>query len=285
MTDHEKQIEEFGKNDDFWLFGYGCVSSQRLKMGAHKKQESNLETTTTLREDHRGTPEAPGRVATLIDRAHWETLTDHHESTERVWGAAYHIPAAKVPEVREYLDIREINGYSIQFTPFHQAPFSTSISSPRTSPAPGGAPSHHSSRSISASTTISAFPSTTEHPIDCLVYIGLPSNQQFLGPQDPQELARHILKSRGPSGENREYLFMLERALGELSRHSGDAHVSDLVRRCKEIEKEEMEKLDGDEGVDEAVDEDRREDLGHDGAGGVPLHKVGSTEEQEEVER
>ena len=23
MTDHEKQIEEFGKNDDFWLFGYG----------------------------------------------------------------------------------------------------------------------------------------------------------------------------------------------------------------------------------------------------------------------
>ena len=23
MADHQKEIEEFGNNDDFWLFGYG----------------------------------------------------------------------------------------------------------------------------------------------------------------------------------------------------------------------------------------------------------------------
>lgn len=23
MADHQKEIEDFGKNDDFWLFGYG----------------------------------------------------------------------------------------------------------------------------------------------------------------------------------------------------------------------------------------------------------------------
>lgn len=101
--------------------------------------------------------------------------------------------------MRSYLDIREINGYSIQFTPFQ----------------PAG-------------------PSQT--PIKCLVYIGLPENPQFLGPQEPGQLAAKILESKGPSGENREYLFNLEEALLGLSGESEDAHVSDLVRRCREIE-------------------------------------------------
>lgn len=214
---------------------------------------------------------------TLIDRAHWDTLTDHHEPTERVWGAAYHIPAAKVAEVREYLDIREINGYSIQFTPFHPAPFFTNISSPPTSPVPFASPSHASSRSITASTTISALPERQPAPIQCLVYIGLPENPQFLGPQDPDALARHMLKSRGPSGENKDYLFGLEKALLELSKDSGDAHVSDLVRRCKLIE---AEKAEGEEEEGSAEIEEVEVT-----AGGVPLHKVGSTEEQEEVEK
>ena len=56
--------------------------------------------------------------------------TAQHASTERVWGAAYHIPSSHVASVREYLDIREINGYSIQFTPFHAAANNTIITSP-----------------------------------------------------------------------------------------------------------------------------------------------------------
>jgi cation transport protein ChaC len=138
-----------------------------------------------------------------------------HEPTERVWGCAYHIPAPKVAEVREYLDIREINGYSIQFTPFQPA-------------------ANTASKSQSTASTDSALQKSA--PICCLVYIGLPENPQFLGPQDPEALARKILESKGPSGENREYLFNLEEALLGLSEESGDKHISDLVARCRKIE-------------------------------------------------
>jgi cation transport protein ChaC len=53
----------------------------------------------------------PGRVVTLIERSEWEKLGDHHEADDVVWGMAYRIPADKVDSVKEYLDIREINGY------------------------------------------------------------------------------------------------------------------------------------------------------------------------------
>ena len=102
-------------------------------------------------------------------------------------------------EVQQYLDIREINGYSMQYTPFQPL-------------------------------------DSTLPPIRCLVYIGLPDNPQFLGAQDPQALAEYISRSRGPSGENTEYLFMLEQALHDLGAGSGDGHVQDLAARLRKIQ-------------------------------------------------
>jgi glutathione-specific gamma-glutamylcyclotransferase len=108
--------------------------------------------------------------------------------------------------VTQYLDIREQNGYSVEFTTFYYYAGDT----------------------------------RTSKTLRCLVYIGLPSNPQFVGPQDPQVLAEHILRSKGPSGENVEYLLNLEEALRELcplgeNVKSIDFHVNDLARRCREL--------------------------------------------------
>lgn len=151
-------------------------------------------------QDHRGTPESPGRVVTLIERSFWDTLSDQHPSeSDKVWGTAYRIERSKVAEVRQYLDIREVNGYSIHYTPFYPADGSSVI---RT-----------------------------------LVYIGTPDNDQFTGPQDPQILAHHIFSSIGPSGPNKDYLLSLESALENLSPESHDGHVKDLADRVREIER------------------------------------------------
>ncbi|PTB64430.1 ChaC-like protein [Trichoderma citrinoviride] len=192
---------------EFWLFGYGSLiwkpppHFDRRIPGWVTGYVRRFWQEPTIQDpvDHRGTPEAPGRVVTLIERSHWEQLTDHHDSApDKVWGVAYRIHPDHVKEVKEYLDIREINGYSIHYTPFHPA---------------DGSP-----------------------PIQTLVYIGTPDNEQFVGPQDPQQLAEHILRSRGPSGLNKDYLFGLDTALAELCPESEDVHVSDLARRVRALE-------------------------------------------------
>ncbi|CZT19427.1 related to E.coli cation transport protein [Ramularia collo-cygni] len=212
---------------DLWLFGYGSLiwkppPHYDLRLPGYI--EGYVRRFWQASEDHRGTPEAPGRVCTLIDRELWETLTDQHASAPpKVWGAAYRIPSQHVPEVKEYLDIREINGYSIQYTPFQIPKPQDMTGTYQPVHIPSSSQSSHAGK-----------------PINCLVYIGLPDNPQFLGPQDPQALAEHIVKSRGPSGENREYLYQLEEALNGLSEGSGDEHISDLARRCREVEAREQ---------------------------------------------
>ncbi|POS80746.1 cation transporter ChaC [Diaporthe helianthi] len=185
-------------NGEFWLFGYGSLIWKPPPHFASYREVSNMGHRVLSSQDHRGTPEAPGRVVTLIERSFWETLPDPHSAADKVWGVAYRIKADHVEEVKEYLDIREINGYTIHYTPFCPA-------------------------------------SSPEKPIRTLVYIGTPDNDQFVGPQDIQALAEHICRSEGPSGLNRDYLLGLDEALQELSPESGDEHVTDLSERVRAI--------------------------------------------------
>ncbi|TGO90762.1 hypothetical protein BPOR_0052g00250 [Botrytis porri] len=200
-------------------------------------------------EDHRGTPSSPSRVVTLIPHSHWLTLHDPHSlpptpsltpssTPPKTWGVAYHIPPSHVAQVREYLDIREINGYTIHYTSFYSAASSSN--------------------------------ENQQQPIQTLLYIGTPSNPQFTGPQDPQELAEHIFRSEGPSGLNRDYLLSLDAALDELSPESSDDHVKDLANRVRKIV-ERQGGVEAEASLTEVIDH--------------RLKKVTSTDEQEETEK
>ncbi|KKK19189.1 hypothetical protein ARAM_003194 [Aspergillus rambellii] len=209
---------------DLWVFGYGSLI---WKPPPHYDQrvpgyiEGYVRRFWQASTDHRGTPEKPGRVVTVIERRFWETLDDplaHLESSsnDRVWGAAYHIPASHAEEVHDYLDAREIDGYSVHYTPFH--PVSTS----------GGLPEGSEPAAVSSSIT-------------CMVYIGQPTNPQFLRDptrREPQDVAEVISRGRGQSGKNTEYLYLLEKALEGLGLGTADFHVTDLVERVKAIEEE-----------------------------------------------
>lgn len=117
--------------------------------------------------------------------------------------------------MHDYLDEREIDGYSAHYTPFY-----------------------------STSTDKSRGSGTEDNtPIICMVYIGQPSNPQFLrdpARREPQDVAEVISVGHGQSGKNTEYLYLLEKALESIGLGSADLHVTDLVRRVKAIEADDQ---------------------------------------------
>ncbi|KYK59990.1 hypothetical protein DCS_01124 [Drechmeria coniospora] len=187
-------------NAEFWLYGYGYAYIFPFAQHGHRHEKA--------------------AAYFAVQEPDMETATAF-----RFW--------------QQYLDIREINGYSIHYAPFH--------------------------------------PSDGSPPLTTLVYIGTPDNEQFVGPQDPQKLAEHILASRGPSGLNKEYLYNLDAALHELGPESGDVHISDLAARMRALERRA---LDQDPVTNKAGDADALE-LIHD----VHFRQPTSTMEAEEIEK
>ena len=85
---------------------------------------------------------------------------------------AYRIEKSHAADVKAYLDHREINGYTIQHVPVYD---SLKTNKPAV--------------------------------VKAVVYIGRHDNPAYIGPMESIDaLARHIYKSRGPSGENKEFV-------------------------------------------------------------------------------
>jgi len=114
---------------------------------------------------------------------------------EITWGVAYEVLPDSVPEVMAYLNHREKGGYTlhnVEFNPKDKSFINFSV----------------------------------------YVYIATESNKQFLGDAPMADIAKQIAKSKGPSGENSEYVLRLAKAVREMGVYDG--HLFDLEKLVSE---------------------------------------------------
>jgi cation transport regulator ChaC len=104
-TVEQNQQQSLDHLEDVWLFGYGSLMF-KVDFPYLEKREASISGWSRRfwqgSHDHRGTPEAPGRVLTLIE--------DEGAVCE---GLAYRVS----PKTFEHLDFREKNGYLRFFAP------------------------------------------------------------------------------------------------------------------------------------------------------------------------
>merc|ERR1712137_301961 len=97
-----------------WVFGYGSLV---WKTGFHFESKKIGYIDGFVRRfwqgntTHRGTPDSPGRVATLIKK-----------DSGRVWGVAFEVVGrSQIQEAMDHLGMREcmLGGYDVEMVPFH----------------------------------------------------------------------------------------------------------------------------------------------------------------------
>lgn len=124
--------------------------------------------------DHRGEPHMPGLVVTVLSDAELEALglRQPGDPPSRVHGVAYRIPDEQVAHVLQELDFREKGGYT---------------------------------RAV-----VEVLPAEGGPAIKALLYTGNAENPNFHQPTTLEEAAHIVAWSKGPSGENKEYLFEVD---------------------------------------------------------------------------
>ncbi|OBZ83643.1 putative glutathione-specific gamma-glutamylcyclotransferase 2 [Choanephora cucurbitarum] len=203
-----KNIQEQNNNnaqlqDGIWVFGYGSliwkppIHYEAKQIGYIKNYVRRF---WQHSEDHRGTPEKPGRVVTLIPFDEWKEIESIEGHDRVTWGVAFKIPSDDVEATRAYLDHREKNGYTVH---------TVDVYSPEDDQVPAVR--------------------------NALVYIGTTDNEAYVGPAPYDAIAQQIYETYGPSGWNAEYLLNLAEALREISPGVRDDHVFELEARVRKL--------------------------------------------------
>lgn len=151
--------------------------------------------------DHRGTPESPGRVVTLLPASDYVKYCDPHPIPDpinhKTFGVVYEISDADAESVRAHLEHREKDGYT----------------------------SH----------TVTTYCTRSNQELSsAIVYMATISNPSFVGPQKWEDLVKIIATNIGPSGLNRDYLLGLHLAL-QIVADEPDEHVEQLVGAVNRI--------------------------------------------------
>lgn len=176
-----------------WVFGYGSLLWKvdfpyERKLIGHIKGFHRRFYQHSI--DHRGTPEHPGRVATIVPTANKDAS---------VWGVAYEISDDQKDKIMEQLDYREKGGYTRMQTMFH--------------------------------------PNGGVEPFEITLYVGTANNILYAGEADLESIARQVIRSRGPSGSNSEYVFTLAKSMRAIAPDVFDEHLFGLEAKLLELMK------------------------------------------------
>ncbi len=188
-------------NRHLWIFGYGSLLWRPdfdyletrpcfIKGWARRFWQGSI--------DHRGVPEAPGRVVTLVP-----------DAQALCWGRCYKIAADSHTSVLARLDHREKGGYERHFASLHFT----------------GAPDCAVTAERATDCSTGDEPNAGELQAGDergLFYLASPNNRNYLGEAPLSEIAGQIAAATGPSGANREYAECLAaelRALGAEDEH------------------------------------------------------------------
>jgi glutathione-specific gamma-glutamylcyclotransferase len=143
-------------------------------------------------DDHRGTAEAPGRVVCLVTADVAEQFEPALSPGTMVWGYMYTVDAEHRSLVLSELDKRERNGYT--------------------------------------RTVTCGYDSKGDSLGDCCVYVCCRSQPAFKPCNDTHLIAAEVVKARGESGPNIEYVLKLNESLEAIG--ISDEHVNVLAALC-----------------------------------------------------